>query len=119
MKLALLAVWLALPLVVGIAEDQQPLGSENWTSPASGTCMGSREYCMRYMIGQAQTELDTVPLWSSSCDYVELLAASRAWAKIESQDSVVVLGAIIIKHWSAQHGPIEDRWRKAVEACGP
>lgn len=100
MKLALLAAWLALPLVVGGAEAQQ----------ASFGC---------FRAGDVKA--------GPNCDLTELLAASRAWAGLGDVHMATV--DLFVARFSGEINRdelrdrlrpsvhAEQRWRAAVEAC--
>ncbi len=118
MTRALLAAWLALPLVAAAASAQQPIGIA--------------DPCIDYATGALRAGCRVVVRQTSPCDFAELLAASRAWAKLldeQRNESTwhrlnlpARLGDVVSGELRAQYlrrESAEQRWRKAVEACGP
>lgn len=103
MTRALLAAWLALPLLVGTASAQQQ-GSAQCLQ--SGGCLTT-------------TEVRAVP----SCDLTELLAASRVLAqttRVFITEPAGLATARQLRDYADEqesHELAYARWRRAVEAC--
>jgi hypothetical protein len=115
-KLALLAAWLALPLLVGVAS-------------AEHRCYGVVTGLDRCWTDDHRLATIIATPVDPPC-FQELLAASQAWAK--ATDSVYFHAAdIFIAYLEKELSrealrtelrrlvPFELRWRRAVEACGP
>jgi hypothetical protein len=114
MKLALLAIWLALPGLVSAASAEVHRTKD-------GACRSAH----LLVVPCEEPKVATKKMAVTKCDHDELLSASREWAKSKRVFVLEAAGASSSKQlrdYADQleaYERVDARLRKAVEECGP